>query len=242
MEFIEHIIVGFWKNFDSILQTKEPTRNELFYALAALQHDILQCYRKILDQVDNPSQALDLRDEASAILSQIIRCHRAKGVQFQLYYDTPKPWSKPSHQKLIDFSMALNLIQMSHKRIDDKPGNELVASQKVDDNFIRLLSEILRFILAWTVPLTLREIALYKYFKLDPVGYEHDKNLKIGLFDSPLIVDSIENRVSIRMEELTRQGENVLVSTPKPEDSNRAQTLVEEKEKLEFLSNWFIWE
>jgi hypothetical protein len=44
------------------------------------------------------------------------------------------------------------------------------------------------------------------------------------------------------MEELTRQGENVLVSTPKPEDSNRAQTLVEENEKLEFLSNWFIWE
>ena len=242
MEFIEHIIVGFWKNFDSILQTKEPTRNELFYALAALQHDVLQCYRKILDQVDNPSQVLDLRDEASAILSQIIRCHRAKGVQFQLYYDTPKPWSKPSHKKLIDFSMALNLIQMSHKRIDDKPGNELVASQKVDDNFIRLLSEILRFILAWTVPLTLREIALYKYFKLDPVGYEHDKNLKIGLFDSPPVIDSIENRVSIRMEELTRQGENVLVSTPKPEDSNRAQTLVEEKEKLEFLSNWFIWE
>ena len=242
MEFIEHIIVGFWKNFDSILQIKEPTRNELFYALAALQHDILQCYRKILDQVDNPSQVLDLRDEASAILSQIIRCHRAKGVQFQLYYDTPKPWSKPSHKKLIDFSMALNLIQMSHKRIDDKPGNELVASQKVDDNFIRLLSEILRFILAWTVPLTLREIALYKYFKLDPVGYEHDKNLKIGLFDSPPVVECIENRVSIRMEELMRQGENVLVSKPKPEDPNRAQTLAEEKEKLEFLSNWFIWE
>jgi hypothetical protein len=242
MEFIEHISVGFWKNFDSILQTKEPTRNELFYALAALQHDTLQCYRKIIDHVDNPSQVLDLRDEASAILSQIIRCHRAKGVQFQLYFDTPKSWSKPSHKKLIDFSMALSLIQMSHKRIDNEPGNELVASQKVDDNFIRLLSEILRFILAWTVPLTLREVALYKYFKLDPVGYEHDKNLKIGLFDSPPVVESIENRVSIRMEELMRQGEDVLVSILKPEDPNRAQTLVEERKKLESPSNWFIWE
>ena len=91
MEFIEHISVGFWKKFDSILQIKESTRNELFYALAALQHDILQCYRKIIDHVDNSSQVLDLRDEVSAILSQIIRCHRAKGVHFQLYYDTPKP-------------------------------------------------------------------------------------------------------------------------------------------------------
>jgi hypothetical protein len=242
MEFIEHISVGFWKNFNSILQTKEPTRNELFCALAALQHDILQCYRKIIDHVDNPSQVLDLRDEASAILSQIIRCHRTKGVQFQLYYDTPKPWSKPSHKKLINFSMALNLIQMSHKRIDNEPGNELIASQKVDDNFIRLLSEILRFILAWTVPLTLREVALHKYFKLDPVGYEYDKNLKIGLFDSPPVVESIENRVSIRMEELMRQGEDVLVSTPKPEDPNRTQTLVKERKKLESLSNWFVWE
>jgi hypothetical protein len=75
--------------------------------------------------------------------------------------------------------MALSLIQMSHKRIDNEPDSELVASQIVDDNFIRLLSEILRFILAWTVPLTLREIALYKYLKLDPVGYEHDNYLKI---------------------------------------------------------------
>ena len=41
MEFIEHISVGFWKKFDSTLQTKEITKNELFYALAALQHDIL---------------------------------------------------------------------------------------------------------------------------------------------------------------------------------------------------------
>jgi hypothetical protein len=111
MEFIEHISVGFWKKFDSILQTKETTRNELFYALAALQHDILQCYRKITDHVDNPSQVLDLRDEMSALLSQIIRCHRAKGVHFQLYYDTPKPWSKPSHKKLIDFSMAITLFR-----------------------------------------------------------------------------------------------------------------------------------
>jgi hypothetical protein len=242
MEFIEHISVGFWKNFDSILQSKEPTRNEFFYALAALQHDILQCYRKIIDHVDNPSQVIDLRDEASSILSQIIRCHRAKGVQFQLYNDTPKPWSKPSHKKLIDFSMALSLIQMSYKRIDNEPGNEFVASQKVDDSLIRLLSEILRFILAWTVPLTLREVALYKYFKIDPVGYEHDKNLKIGLFDSPPVVESIENRVSIRMEELMRQEEDVLVLIPKPEDPNRAQTLVEERKKLESPSNWFIWE
>jgi hypothetical protein len=138
--------------------------------------------------------------------------------------------------------MALSLIQMSHRRIDNEPGNEFVASQIVDDNFIRLLSEILRFMLAWTVPLTLREIALYKYFKLDPVGYEHDKNLKTGLFDSPPLVDSIENRVSIRMEELMKQGEEVLVSIPKPEDPNRAQTLVEEKKKLESPSNWFVWE
>jgi len=104
------------------------------------------------------------------------------------------------------------------------------------------LSEILRFILAWTVPLTLREIALHKYFKLDPVGYEHDKNLKIGLFDSPPLVDCIENRVSIRMEELMRQGEEVLVSTPKPEDPDRAQTLMEERKKLESPSKWFVWE
>jgi hypothetical protein len=128
--------------------------------------------------------------------------------------------------------MALSLIQMSHRRIDNEPGNEFVASQIVDDNFIRLLSEILRFMLAWTVPLTLREIALYKYFKLDPVGYEHDKNLKIGLFDSPPLVDSIEIRVSSRMEELMKQGE----------DPNRAQTLVEERKELESLSNWFVWE
>ena len=100
----------------------------------------------------------------------------------------------------------------------------------------------LRYYDSWTVPLTLREIALYKYFKLDPVGYEHDKNLKIGLFNSPPLVDSIENRVSIRMEELMRQGEDVLVSTPKPEDPNRAQTLVEERKELESLSNWFVWE
>jgi hypothetical protein len=127
--------------------------------------------------------------------------------------------------------MALSLIQMSHRRIDNEPGNEFVASQIVDDNFIRLLSEILRFMLAWTVPLTLREIALYKYFKLDPGEYEHDKNLKTGLFDSPPLVDSIENRVSIRMEELMKQGEEVLVSIPKPEDPNRAQTLLEERKK-----------
>jgi hypothetical protein len=128
--------------------------------------------------------------------------------------------------------MALSLIQMSHRRIDNEPGGGFVASQIVDDNFIRLLSEILRFMLAWTVPLTLREMALYKYFKLDPVGYEHDKNLKIGLFDSPPLVDSIEIRVSSRMEELMKQGE----------DPNRAQTLVEERKELESLSNWFVWE
>jgi hypothetical protein len=75
-------------------------------------------------------------------------------------------------------------------------------------------------------------MALYKYFKLDPVGYEHDKNLKIGLFDSPPLVDSIEIRVSSRMEELMKQGE----------DPNRAQTLVEERKELESLSNWFVWE
>jgi hypothetical protein len=44
------------------------------------------------------------------------------------------------------------------------------------------------------------------------------------------------------MEELMRQGEDVLVSIPKPEDPNRAQTLVEERKKLESPSNWFIWE
>jgi hypothetical protein len=234
--------VGFWKKCDSILQTKETTRNELFYALASLQHDIMQCYCKIIDHVDNPSQVLDLRDETSALLSQIIRCHRAKGIQLQLYYDTPKPWSKPSHKKLIDFSMAFSLIQMSHKRINDEPENEFVASQIVDDNFIRLLSEILQFILAWTVPLTLREIALYKYFKLDPIGYEHDKYLKIGLFDSPPVVDSIENGVSIRMEELMKQGEEVLVSPPKLENPDQAQTLVEKRKKIESSSNWFVWE
>jgi hypothetical protein len=75
MEFIEHISVGFWKKFNTILQIKETTRNELFYALAALQHDIMQCYRKIIDHVDNPSPVLDLRDETSALLSQIIHCH-----------------------------------------------------------------------------------------------------------------------------------------------------------------------
>jgi hypothetical protein len=100
----------------------------------------------------------------------------------------------------------------------------------------------LRFILAWTVPLTLREIALYKYFKLDPVGYEHDKCLKIGLFDSPPVVDSIENRVSIRMGELMKQEEEVLVSPPKLENPDHAQTLVEERKKLESPSKWFVWE
>jgi hypothetical protein len=44
------------------------------------------------------------------------------------------------------------------------------------------------------------------------------------------------------MEELMKQGEEVLVSTPKPEDPDRAQTLVEERKKLESLSNWFVWE
>jgi len=54
--------------------------------------------------------------------------------------------------------------------------------------------------------------------------------------------NSIENRVSSRMEELMKHGEEVLVSTPKLEDPNRAQTLVEERKKLESLSNWFVWE
>ncbi len=117
---------------------------------------------------------------------------------------------------------------MSHKRINNDPGSEFVASQVVDDNFIRLLSEILQFILAWTVPLTLREIALYKYFKLDPVG--------------PPVVDNIESCVSIRMGELMRQRKEVLASQPKPEDPDRAQTLVEERKKLESPSNWFVWE
>jgi hypothetical protein len=44
------------------------------------------------------------------------------------------------------------------------------------------------------------------------------------------------------MGELMRQGENILVSIPKPEDPNRAQTLVEERKKLESPSNWFVWE
>jgi hypothetical protein len=44
------------------------------------------------------------------------------------------------------------------------------------------------------------------------------------------------------MEELMRQGEEVLVLTPKPEDPNHAQTLVEERKKLESPSNWFVWE
>jgi hypothetical protein len=44
------------------------------------------------------------------------------------------------------------------------------------------------------------------------------------------------------MEELMKQGEEVLVSTPKPEDPSRAQTLLEERKKLESLSNWFVWE
>jgi hypothetical protein len=44
------------------------------------------------------------------------------------------------------------------------------------------------------------------------------------------------------MEELMKQGEEVLVSTPKPEDPNHAQTLMEERKKLESLSNWFVWE
>ena len=64
--------------------------------------------------------------------------------------------------------------------------------------------------------------------------------ISIGLFNSPPLVDNIENRVSIRMGELMRQGEEVLVSTPKPEDPNRAQTLVEERKKLKSPSNWFV--
>jgi hypothetical protein len=79
----------------------------------------------------------------------------------------------------------------------------------VDDNFIRVLSEILRFILAWAIPLTLREIALHRYFKLDPLGYERDRSLKVGLFDSPPIEDSIENRVSIRMKNWLVKKENI---------------------------------
>ena len=39
-----------------------------------------------------------------------------------------------------------------------------------------------------------------------------------------------------------KQKEEVLVSTPKPEDPNRAQTLVEERKKLESPSNLFVWE
>ncbi len=39
-----------------------------------------------------------------------------------------------------------------------------------------------------------------------------------------------------------RQGKKVLVSPPKPEDPDRAQTLVEERKKLESPSNWFVWE
>jgi hypothetical protein len=39
-----------------------------------------------------------------------------------------------------------------------------------------------------------------------------------------------------------KQGEEVLVSPLKPEDPNRAQTLVEERKKLESPSNWFVWE
>jgi hypothetical protein len=131
---------------------------------------------------------------------------------------------------------------MSHKRINNDPESEFVASQVVDDNFIRLLSEILLFILAWTVPLTLREIAFYKYFKLDPIGYSHDRYLKIGLFDSPPIVDNIESRVSIRMGELMRQKEEVLISQPKLENPDCAQTLIEERKRLESPSNWFVWE
>jgi hypothetical protein len=44
------------------------------------------------------------------------------------------------------------------------------------------------------------------------------------------------------MGELMRQGEEVLVSTPKLENSNRAQILVEERKKLESPSKWFVWE
>ncbi len=77
---------------------------------------------------------------------------------------------------------------------------------------------------------------------MDPVGYEHDKYLKIGLFDSPPVVDNIESHVSIRMGELMRQREEVLASPPKPEDQNHAQTLVEERKRLESPSNWFVWE
>jgi hypothetical protein len=66
--------------------------------------------------------------------------------------------------------------------------------------------------------------------------------LKIGLFDSPPVVDYIENRVSIRMGELMRQREEVLVSPLKTEDPDRAQTLVEERKKLKSPSNWFVWE
>jgi hypothetical protein len=44
------------------------------------------------------------------------------------------------------------------------------------------------------------------------------------------------------MGELMRQREEVLVSPLKPEDPNRAQTLVEERKKLKSPSNWFVWE
>jgi hypothetical protein len=44
------------------------------------------------------------------------------------------------------------------------------------------------------------------------------------------------------MEELMKQGEEVLVSPPKLEDPNCAQTLVEDRKKLESPSKWFVWE
>ncbi len=38
------------------------------------------------------------------------------------------------------------------------------------------------------------------------------------------------------------QREEVLVSPQKPEDPDRAQTLVEERKNLKSPSNWFVWE
>ncbi len=41
---------------------------------------------------------------------------------------------------------------------------------------------------------------------------------------------------------MERQREEILVLPPKSEDPDRAQTLVEEREKLKSPSNWFVWE
>jgi hypothetical protein len=97
---------------------------------------------------------------------------------------------------------------MAFRRVLDKNMNvsvdiyEITTNQIVEDKFLQILSDILKFLLSWASPLTLRELALHLYFKYDPEAYEKDKNLQTGMFDSPPIADTFENRSNMGLIKL----------------------------------------